>query len=383
MRRGSLAHKLTAYLASALLVFSLAGLLVAGCGSSSWTNIVLKSPQSGGAAFSFDQAHDILYTGAYGGVWRCANPDKKPAWTKIVGGVKVEQVSALVYDPAHDLLYAGASAGVYSCANPASSASWKTTNGVGLNFALAYDSSDNILYAGTNAGVYACTDPAGSPSWAHTGGGVDGSTVSSLLYDPTHDVLYAGTDSQGIGVWRYQVETWTNTDKDYAKSKTIGSSGDLAYDATHNILYATAESSHEIDNTNSPKGVLRCTKPDTDPTWTSVPGQLGSYTVGALAYDPAKNILYAGAYVWEQPSPFTTMSSAPKVNTKSHGVWAGANPDTNATWTDTGGGVSAQGIGGLILGSEGGALYAAASGVRDFEDPQTPVTGAGTWRYKK
>jgi len=381
MRRESLTHKLTVCLVSATLMLSFTGLFISGCGSSPWTNIILSSPKgTGGRAFAFDQARNILYAGG-GGVARCTTPDTDPTWTAMVGGTKVEDVTSVAYDPSHDVLYAAASAGVYSCADPERSASWKTTNGVGANFALAYDSSHNILYAGTRAGVYRCTNPESAPSWAHTGGGVDGSTVSSLIYDPAHDVLYAGTDSQGIGIWRYQGDTWTNTDRDFAKSKTIGSSGDLAYDATHNILYATAESSHEIDNTNSRKGVLRCTEPDTDPTWTSVSGQLGSFIIGALAYDQATNTLYAGAYVWEPPPLLEMNGPEPKLNTRSTGVWAGANPDTNATWTDTGGGVSKQGIGGLIF--EGGALYAAASGVRDYEDPQTPVTGAGVWRYKK
>lgn len=381
MRRESLTHKLIVNLVSALMVLSLAGLLLAGCGSSSWTNISLKSPKgSGGAAFACDPAHDILYVGGFGGVSRCANPDTNPTWTRMVGGVKLEFVDALVYDATHDVLYAGASGGVYSCASPASSASWKTTNGVGANHSLAYDSRDNTLYAGTSAGVYRCTNPESSPSWANTGGGVDGSTVSGLIYDPGHHVIYAGTDSQGIGVWRYQGGTWTNTDKDYATSKTIGSAGGLAYDPTHNILYATSENFYDTDNTTSRKGVLRCTKPDTDPTWTSVAGRLKSYTVGSLAYDPASNILYAGAYVYEPPM-ILGMSPEPEVNTRSHGVWAGVNPDTNPDWTDTGGGVSSQGIGGLIFDSAHGVLYAATSGTRTFEDPQSSPTGAGVWRY--
>ena len=348
----------------AIMLLSIAALVLAGCGTSYWTNITEKglapSVVSSISSVVTDPAHDIIYTTTSGqGVWRCTNPGTNPNWTHMLGGAKLDFVSCVLYEPTHNVLYAAANSGVYRWANPASSASWNSANGVGGNSSLAYDPARDMLYAGTMAGVYGCTNPASSPVWADTGGGVEGSSIYSLVCDPAHNVLYAGTDTQGLGIWKYQGGVWTNLDKNFSASKSIGSAWSLAYDSARDVLYAVTD-----------KGILRCAKPGTTPSWASISEGMSSYTFGSLAYDPGHNMLYAGAVVpGPPPTPIGTKVPTPKVNTKSHGVWACANPNTNSSWTDTGGALISQDIEDVCFDATQRVLYAVA-------------VQKAVWRYK-
>lgn len=352
----------------AVMLLSLAALFLAGCGPTYWTNITGKrlapSVASSIRSIVSDPTRDILYAATSGqGVWRCTAPGTNPTWTHMVGGAPLDYVTSVLYEPSHNVLYVAANSGVYSWADPASSASWKTTNGVGDNGPLAYDPAHDVLYAGTNAGVYRCTDPASSPAWADTGGGVDGSGIGSLLFDQPHQVLFAGTDTQGLGVWKYQGGTWTNTDKNFSASQSIGSAGPLAYDPTRDILYMSNE-----------KEVLRCTRAENAPSWERMGGAVNSYTIGSVAYDQASNILYAGAYIPSaetEPFPINAerSSPAPRVNTHSTGVWACSNPDTSPIMTNTGGAVGSQNVDNLHFDSARRVLYAVS-------------IQKAVWRYK-
>ena len=360
MRRVTSGYRMASH--STVIVFvvlSIIGLMLAGCGSSSWTSITAKRLNSSVGSIigslAFDSGHDTLYAAISDrGVWRCTNPDTSPAWQRMLGGVSLDYVYCLAYDPNHDVLYAGAGSGVFSYADPRSSSVWKSASGVGLNYSLAYDAIDNVLYAGTNAGVYRCINPASSPAWENTGGGVDGSTIYSLTFEPAHHILYAGTDTQGIGVWKYQSGTWTNSDTNAGTSKSIGSTRSLAYDSAHDILYAATG-----------RGILRCAKPETAASWARAGGEVSSYSFSSIAYDQAHNILYAGAFVRLLTDGL--MGSATKADTHSHGVWACSSPDTKPVWTNTGGEVSSEDIRDLVYDPVRGVLYAA--------------TERGAWRY--
>lgn len=114
MRRESSGYRMGSHAAlTVILVLSVIGFLLAGCGSSSWTSITAKrlklSVGSNMGSFEFDSADDILYA-AIGdrGVWRCTTPDTNPAWQRMLGGVSLDYVNCLAYDPNHDVLYAAA-----------------------------------------------------------------------------------------------------------------------------------------------------------------------------------------------------------------------------------------------------------------------------------
>ena len=337
-------------------------LSLGGCNRvrSHWTNISAGEKDAGGGSFAYDAAHDVLFVSAANGVLRCTAPGTKPAWTHMVGGRKVDYVASLCYDSVHNVLYAAAGSGVYSWAGPEGAGAWKTMNGVGDNFSLAYDDSGDVLYAGTRGGVYRCTNPASSPAWAVVDGGPRGATTLSLLYDSTRRVLFAGTDSQGIGVWKYQGGVWTNLDRNFSKSRSIGHGGALAYDSSRDILYTPGR-----------QGILRCAKAATDPSWRTV-GGVGSYYFSAVAIDTTKNVLYAGAYVPLPDNPYleTAPGATPKINQNSHGVFACANPDSRPAWTNTGGALSSKNIGDLAYDPGHRMMYAAAG-------------AEGAWRYDR
>lgn len=236
----------------------------------------------------------------------------------------------------------------------------RSINGVGGDSALAYDPSADILYAGTMAGVYRCVSPARSPSWVNTGGGVDGSSTRSLVFDRVHRVLFAATDSQGIGVWKYQEGVWTNTDKDFGASRSIGGVGSLAYDVTRDILYAS-----------SGNKIVRCMNAEIAPSWNGIGTGIHPDDVSSVAYDAGRNILYVGT---QSPAPVPGImdptASAPKLRTTSQGVWACADPDKTPTVSNAGGAVSSKEISSLYFDPARHALYAVV------------VADKGVWRYK-
>jgi len=366
MRRNSAndIHRLCLFLI-AIMLMSIVALALAGCGTSDWTSItdsrLAPSDLPRVSVVVGDPAHDVLYAATIGqGVWRCTAPSTKPAWSQMVGGANLDYVNDVLYEPTHRVLYAAANTGVYSWANPSGSASWKSINGVGGDSALAYDPSADILYAGTMAGVYRCVSPARSPSWVNTGGGVDGSSTRSLVFDRVHRVLFAATDSQGIGVWKYQEGVWTNTDKDFGASRSIGGVGSLAYDVTRDILYAS-----------SGNKILRCMNAEIAPSWNGIGTGIHPDDVSSVAYDAGRNILYVGT---QSPAPVPGImdptASAPKLRTTSQGVWACADPDKTPTVSNTGGAVSSKEISNLYFDPARHALYAVV------------VADKGVWRYK-
>jgi len=214
---------------------------------------------------------------------------------------------------------------------------------------IVSDPTRDILYAATSGqGVWRCTAPGTNPTWTHMVGGAPLDYVTSVLYEPSHN------DQGG---------TWTNTDKNFSASQSIGSAGPLAYDPTRDILCMSNE-----------KEILRCTRAENAPSWERMGGAVNSYTIGSVAYDQASNILYAGAYIPSaetEPFPINAerSSPAPRVNTHSTGVWACSNPDTSPIMTNTGGAVSSKDIGDLYFDPAQRVLYVVAG--------QKAV-----WRYK-
>lgn len=96
--------------------------------------------------------------------------------------------------------------------------------------------------------------------------------------------------------------TWTYTGK--PGSDTINS---LAYDGARNILYAGTESS----------GVYRCINPNTAPSWTSITGLMTNHNIESLAYDASRNVLYACGQ-----------------GSGNDSVWRNNSPDSSAVWTN-------------------------------------------------
>jgi hypothetical protein len=343
-----------------LVVLAITTLTACGCGSGPWVNITATrvSPKVAGfiRSFAYDYRHDLLFaTTADRYVLRCAGSDTDPRWTPMVGGYKLEGASNLCYDPGHNVLYAASGSGVYSWAAPEGQSTWKTTNGVGQNFCLAYDPTIDVLYAGTRAGVYRCTNPSTSPAWADTVGGIEGATTGSLLFDQSRHVLFAATDTQGIGVWKYQGGTWTNLDPDFRTSKTIGSVASLCYDPARDILYA-------VNGRFGTGWIMRCRNATTAPSWSKIASPSSLY-FGPMVFDQPRDVLYAGAYIPIPPDiPLGTKEelTTPKRLENSHGVFACAHPDVKPEWTNTGGVVSSKDIAHLLLDTRHGALYASA-----------------------
>jgi hypothetical protein len=360
-------HQRTPRIVAAIMMAAIIAAAAAGCGSSgtsfSWVDITTKklSPKVivTIGALAYDPVHNLLFAGTSGsGVLRCAAPNTDPIWTSMTGGQSLDFIQSIYYEPTHNVLYVGTGSGVYSWANPEGAGSWKTTSGVGENFSLAYDPESDVLYSGTRGGLYRCTNPSGSPSWAMVEGGPHGATTGSLLFDNTRHIVFAATDSQGIGVWKYQGGVWTNLDKNFSKSKSIGGGAPLAYDPKLDILYQPALDRRRIDQSPA-AGIMRCDKATTAPVWSSLKGQ-DSYYFDNLTYDAAANVLYAGAFVPEiNPALGIT---EPKFNENSHGLFAIASPDADPVWTNTGGPAKSKDVGDITYDPVHHVLYAIAAG---------------------
>ncbi|MHB8893880.1 MAG: hypothetical protein ACYC99_01705 [Candidatus Geothermincolia bacterium] len=357
-------------------VFATVGLT--GCGSpresSSWADITtghLDSNGNTGAGISclaYDPTHDILFAGAGSGVYRCASSSTTPVWTSMAAGEKLEHVESVLFDPARNVLYAAASSGVYRWANAEGPGSWTTTNGVGNNVSLAYDPAQDILYSGTGAGLYRCADPAGSPSWAQVSGGPVGAGTGSLLYDSNRKVLFTATDSQGIGVWRYESGTWTNLDPNFNGSTHIGGGTQLAYDSARDILYQSALDHARVDDTPL-TGIRRCYKATTAPSWSMVKDQDSNY-FSPIALNESADVLYAGAFVATLP-PLLERSpneTEPNFNQRSHGLFAVSNPSTDPAWTKTGGPAKSSDVTRILYDPSHRDLYV--------------ITAGAVWRYR-
>lgn len=363
------------FLVTAIILTAIVALALGGCVSqetaSSWVDLTTGklggTGEAGISCIAFDPTHDILFAGTGDGVSRCTSPRTNPIWTKMAGGTKLEWISTLLYEPTHSVLYAAGGPGVYRWTNPEGSGAWTTTNGVGNNISLAYDPEQNILYSGTGAGPYRCADPTGSPSWAQMEGGARGAGTGSLLYDQGRHVLFAATNTQGKGVWKYQDETWTNLDVDFASSDTIGGSTQLAYDSRRDVLYQ-AGLNHSSVNETPITGIKRCENATTAPSWSLLKGQ-NPYYFSPLAYDKDNDVLHAGAFVARLPELLERNPNAPEppFNKSSHGLFSIADPSSEPMWTNAGGPAKSSDVTRITLDPVHHCLYV--------------ITPGALWRY--
>lgn len=151
---------------------------------------------------------------------------------------------------------------------------------------FSYDTKRDILYAGTEGqGLWRCTAASTSPHWSETGGR-NLAVVGALALDSARNILYVSggqkdTAMSGMtgGVWRVGKPDTSATLIDmHIPSGALA----LAYDPSQNALYAAG------------RGVLRCTRPDSAPSWSAAGGELNSIGIGALIYDGTTHTLFAG-----------------------------------------------------------------------------------------
>jgi hypothetical protein len=85
----------------------------------------------------------------------------------------------------------------------------------------------------------------------------------------------------------------------------------LAYDSARDLLYA-----------GTTTGIWRCTSPYANPSWTKISavGNIGSYIIPDIAYDGVRNILYAAA-------------NSGSADTDGKGVWRNTSPDGASSWS--------------------------------------------------
>lgn len=356
---------------TAMLLLSLLVLLLAGCGSPSWTNISGSRFNSSSSfrisGLTFSSTRDVLFTGYGESVWRCAKPATSVSWTGSTIGSDSSSVSCIAYDPGRDILYAEMTAiegpqgkGVWRCSSASTSPSWSSSP-IGLSTeivsCLTFDPTQNVLYAGASGtGVWFCTTPDASASWTSAGGDFNGTSVDAIAYDASRDMIYVGTS--GTGVRRCTSPrtspTWLNISDSPIASGSNGISS-LVYDSTHNVLYAgTYQAGGIVDVERG--GVWRCADPESSPSWTDT-GALSSYYVNSLAFDSDRDILYAG--------------------TDHNSVWRCTSPRTSPSWTNTGGKLTSFQIKDLALDTTHNLLYAAGDDYRSGSD-----ANQGVWRYK-
>jgi len=300
-------------------------------------------------------------------------------WTNTGGKVSNFGVDSLVYDSAHNVLYAGCEEQVGQAGETAGRGVWKYDGGSWTDTgraispyyiaSLAYDSTHNLLYAGCykmSPGEVSSQEIHGvgvwkynGKTWTDTGGPKKPSHVVALAYDSAHRVLYAACASSYLsttgGVWKYDGKGWTDTGLDSSRY----SISSFAYDVKHNLLYAGILSG---------SGVLKYTGTE----WIDTGWGVSAYWVNCLAYDSARNLLYAGAG-----------AGTADINHFGHGVWK--YDGTN--WTGTGGVVSSYSVNSLACDSEHNAIYASCyqngggKGVWKYDGTTWSSTGGGISRY--
>jgi hypothetical protein len=241
-----------------------------------------------------------------------------------------------------------------------SKANWTNTGGKVSNFsadALAYDSAHNVLYAGCKQQVERTGVTAGrgvwkydGKSWTDTGGEISNYHIASLAYDSAHNLLYAGCyklspgevssqEPHGVGVWKYNGKTWTSTGRQVRSFEASA----LAYDSARNILYAAFQYTTNTDGVWKYDGK----------SWTNTGAD--NYSIVSLAYDGKHNLLYAGT----------------------RGDKGGVLKYTGTEWTNTGGGVSGFWVDCLAYDSVHNMLYAGTgAGVEDINH-----FGHSVWKY--
>ena len=256
------------------------------------------------------------------------------AWTNTNGGLSTYTTNALAYDTANNIVYAGTQSGVWRCINPdSSSPTWSNMGGTPSTYyiySLAYDAARDIVYAGTlSHGMWRCTTPGSSPSWNDVTGTLNGDPLS-LAFDSVHDRLYAGTQGSGGvgGVWRCAnpdgIPTWANTNGGLSTYWIYS----VAYDPSRNLLYA---------GTNG-HSIWRCTSPNTSPSWTDIAATISGHWTYSIACDVTNNILYSGS--------------------ENSGVWKCTSPDSSPSWTAFAGALSGYRIPSLLYDTAHRALYA-------------------------
>lgn len=323
-----------------------------------WTNVSTSLQSSYFECLAYDSTRDVLYASLdWQGVWRCDHPYTSPVWTDIRGELASFRVKSLAFDMVRNILYAGAMTsselsdqghGVWRCTNPNTTPVWTNTGG-GLSStlveALACDTTRDILYAGipgpgqSGNAVWRCTSPEGTASWVNIGAGLTVPGAFRLCVDTARDVLYAAA---------YDNTTWRCTSPDSTAlwaNITSGSENhsvqSFALDATRNILYAG----------ECRGGVWRCASPDTSSAWESLGGvPLSWLEIPSLAYDPARNRLYAATY-WEDPY---------LAKGEGRGIWQCSSPDSTPSWSDTGGDAGKYQVIDLVCDSAHDVLYAAS-----------------------
>ena len=171
-------------------------------------------------------------------------------------------------------------------------------------------------------------------AWTDTGAKQLTMNVECFAYDSVHDVLYAGTKGQGL--WRCTGAS-TSPHWFYAGDPRADTVGALAYDPTRDILYASG-SSKATKKSKATGGVFRIASPRVKPAWVDTHAVVGAW---ALAYDPSQNALYSGG----------------------GGAWRCTKPDSAPRWSDAGGELNSVGIGALIYDGATHTLFAGTSGV--------------------
>ncbi len=273
-------------------------------------------------------------------------------WESTGGGSDFVAVNAFAYDIRNDKLYtATAGRGVWRCDNPASPSSSWTDLGIDAEAqhvnSLAYDGVHDVLYAGTQRGLRRCANPrAATPTWTEPDGALIGCEINAMVYDPLHDILYAGWFDGGsaryMGLWRCgnpRDDTLQWTDTGSSDGPGGGRIDSLAYDPIRNLIYAGCTAVDVLHSVEEGKGVWRCDNPDTTPTWQSLGGTtVASSTVLELVWDQLNNLLFVG--------------------TSGSGIWRCDNPEGAPAWTDLGGSFGAADIEGLAYDPNNDALFA-------------------------
>jgi len=160
------------------------------------------------------------------------------------------------------------------------------------------------------------------------------SQVTCFSYDTKRDILYAGTEGQGL--WRCTAAS-TSPHWSFADDLHFDTVVALAYDPARDILYASGGSKATKKN-KATGGVRQLASPGTKTNWVDIHDPSGAW---ALAYDPSKNALYSGG----------------------GGVWRCTRPDSAPHWSDAGGELNSVGIDALIYDDATHTLFAGTSGV--------------------
>ncbi|MBU1670690.1 MAG: hypothetical protein KKF41_16560 [Actinobacteria bacterium] len=267
---------------------------------------------------ALDTSRNILYAGSNAdsptrGAWRCTAPDTAPGWTELDDPGSLYGRCSMTYEPAENTLYM-ACGGVWRCDGPDVSDGWTD-----LAYPLGPQSGRTIsiafggekLYVGTDGcGVLQCGQPATAPSWSNTGGAEKRAIPQAMAYDSARDVLYAADARYGL--WRCTGASTTPSWAEMGGTFKTGRDGcALAYDPARNILYAyfSAVSGYPLDDA----GLYRCPDPDTTSNWTKL--KTASMAIPLLEYDPSHNVLFVGVY-WRVSQPDAAATFTPLADDK-------------------------------------------------------------------